>query len=241
MTTPWTDQNVSDQFHAYDDYLENRLAYQPLINDIRRINRRPLVVLDYGCGGGKVSRRLAQAGLGRVIGVDISDQMIATAKAATSDTAVTYRHISSARLPFADQSVDVAVCCFVFINIPEKTELVRVAAEIHRVLKRGSRFYIVDTNPASTGIRFPTFLNGDPDVEYTDGQTRNVYLYLPDGDVLRLVDKHWTPQTYESVLTQAGFVDVDITERAADIPDDSGSITRDRPPFIQLTATRPEA
>jgi len=40
---------------------------------------------------------------------------------------------------------------------------------------------------------------------------------------------------------KVGFVDVDITERAADIPDDSGSITRDRPPFIQLTATRPEA
>ena len=48
-------------------------------------------VLDLGCGAGGLARRLRQMGAARVVGIDISEKMLAKARANTIDAAIEFR------------------------------------------------------------------------------------------------------------------------------------------------------
>lgn len=204
MNTNWTDQQVSELFDAYDDWVENDFGYKPLIADMIASCGKSIEVLDYGCGSGKVSRRLRDAGVAQVIGVDISPTMIAKATAIGGDN-LHFVHISDPRLSFESQHFDAAISCFLFINIPHRDELTRIASEVARVLKPGGVYYILDTNPHSINIDYPTYRNGEQDKTYRDGDDRPVYLKVPGQQPLKIMDKHWDLETYRHCFATAGL------------------------------------
>ncbi len=213
MSTDWMIEEVSHQFDFYDDYLENRLGYQSLIDDMIARLGTHISVLDYGCGGGKVSRRLIERGIKQVTGVDISSVMVEKANSHAQKGDSRYHRIVSGELPFDPELFNAAVCCYVFINNHHKAELLKIAKEAYRTLQNGGYFYILDTNPDSTGVKFSSFKNGDSGVQYADGDSRAVYLDLPDGNVFKIIDTYWEKQTYIDVLSRAGFASIDIIER----------------------------
>jgi SAM-dependent methyltransferase len=247
MKTDWTEDQVSRLFDAYDDRVEARFGYQPLIAALKDAHGTAISVLDYGCGGGKVSRRLKAAGIARVTGVDIAPTMIEKATAAGSSDDLRYVHIDSGTVPFADASFDAAICCFLFINVPERAELRRITAEVFRTLKPGGRFYILDTNPRTTGVRYPTFQNGHPGVVYGDGDARPVFLDVPGHGTFDIIDTHWDLPTYRDALISAGFA-IDETRELSvadtlpvspgeEQPDDLGG----HAPFVLFKASKPQA
>jgi SAM-dependent methyltransferase len=245
MKTSWTDAEVSHLFDAYDDHVEAALGYRPLIADLKASHGTQIHVLDYGCGGGKVSRRLAQAGIEAVTGVDISATMVGKAFAHPVREGIRYLQVASGVLPFPDASFDAAVCCFVFINVHERAELGRIAAGIHRTLRPGGTLYLLDTNPSSTGVRFTTFRNGDAGAAYADGEARPVYLDVPEHGVFKIIDTHWEKATYLDVLRAAGFGTVRMLEpTAGDLPArDRARLSGaegDRPPFVMFKAGKPD-
>lgn len=245
MQTNWLEEDVSHQFDFYDDYLENRLGYQPLISDLINTLGSDVSVLDYGCGGGKVSRRLLNNGISKVTGVDISATMVAKASEHPERGSSSYQQVESGLLPFADGTFDAAVCCYVFINNNDKAELLKIAKEAFRTLKSGAVFYILDTNPDSIGIKFSSFKNGESGAVYGDGATRPVYLDLPDGNSFKIIDTHWEKQTYLEVLQQAGFNDVQVFEHregevsAADDSKVIGQNEQQWAPFVMFKSAKP--
>ncbi len=94
-------------------------------------------VLDVATGTGWASRLVARRGA-RVVGTDIAETMLATARelAAREELTITYEHGDAERLAFADASFDAVVSTFgvMFASKPE-----RAAAELGRVVKRGGR------------------------------------------------------------------------------------------------------
>ncbi|MDJ0931252.1 class I SAM-dependent methyltransferase [Breoghania sp.] len=159
-TTKWNAKAVSDLFVAYDDHVEDLLGYQLLIADIVRRLGKDIRVLDYGCGGGKVSRRMRRAGIARVVGVDLPPDMVDAARAlALSDAE--FRQVESGRVPLSDDLFDAAVVCFVLINIDTKAEIGAILWKIHRLLKPGDHLFVLDSNPRVTRIRFKTFQSGE--------------------------------------------------------------------------------
>jgi 2-polyprenyl-3-methyl-5-hydroxy-6-metoxy-1,4-benzoquinol methylase len=64
----------------------------------------PFTVLDVGCGGGRYSLTLARAGAARVVGVDVSESMIALARRAAQAAGVGER-CSFAVSPFLDFAI----------------------------------------------------------------------------------------------------------------------------------------
>ena len=103
-------------------------------------------VLDLGSGAGvEVFRAAKSVGPeGRVIGVDMTPEMIARARENALKGGylnVEFRQGDIEALPVEDGSVDVVLSNCVINLVPDKTQ---VFAEIHRVLKPGGHFSISD-------------------------------------------------------------------------------------------------
>ena len=99
-------------------------------------------VLDVGCGSGWATRMLAEYAFnGRVTGIDISDEMVRVASAASqSQPNVDFEIASAEQLPFSDHEFTHAFSMeslYYYRNIPKALK------EIHRVLKPGGLFVAV--------------------------------------------------------------------------------------------------
>jgi ubiquinone/menaquinone biosynthesis C-methylase UbiE len=244
MSTNWSEHKSSILFDEYDDFVESALGYNPIIDALKNNISRSAPIMDYGCGGGKVSSRLKAAGFSNISGFDISPTMVEKARARVGDGAV-FAQVQSGEIPSEDNTFSAAICCYVFINVPDRDEIAKIANEIFRVLKPGAVFYLLDTNPRSSGIKFTTFQNGDAEVEYADGDDRNVYLDLPSGDVFEIVDTYWAHETYLMTLEKAGFRDVVANElMASDIdPEKARGISEreySNPPFVFFSCRKPD-
>jgi SAM-dependent methyltransferase len=105
-----------------------------------------MVVLDLGCGVGFDAFVAAQivGPMGRVVGVDISPEMLAVADAARIEAGfsqIDFREAAIEALPFSDASFDVALSNGVVNLIPDKPAALR---EVFRVLKSGGRLQACD-------------------------------------------------------------------------------------------------
>ena len=103
-------------------------------------------VLDLGCGAGFDAFIAAQlvGPAGRVVGIDLSPEMLAVARAGQAEAGfpeVEFREASVEALPFPDTSFDVALSNGVLNLVPDKPAALR---EIFRVLRPGGRLQACD-------------------------------------------------------------------------------------------------
>ncbi len=94
------------------------------------------VVLDLGCGVGRMTRALAEQAR-EVVGLDISEEMLRQARALNADvTNVSWVHGDGASLDgIPDASVDGCVSVVVFQHLPDPAITLGYIAEIGRVLQ----------------------------------------------------------------------------------------------------------
>ncbi len=222
MGTSWVESDVCSAFEAYRDLPEQILGYRYVFQGLDLQRKDCHTILDYGCGPGKVALRLAEMSDKTILGVDLSPDMIAIARSKRAHPRITYRLIQDGQLDFIDDnSIDGAMTCYVMINTDSEERIARFVREIYRVLKVGSPYMILDTNPASTGIEFSTFTNGRAGKVYGYGESREEWLHIPGEPDLVLHDYHWPKEMYQSVLQAAGFSHIEHYEPTLrDIPAD---------------------
>lgn len=156
------------------------------------------VVLDLGCGGGMdVFLAARQVGpSGRVIGIDMTAEMLERARAGQQKlglTNVEFRQSTIDRLPLPDNSVDCVISNCVINLAPDKLAVFR---EILRVLKPGGRVALSDI-----ALKQPL-----PDKVK---QSVDAYVGCIAGAILI--------EDYRSALEQAGFSSVAVTDTGADL------------------------
>jgi arsenite methyltransferase len=123
-------------------------------------------VLDIGCGAGTDTLVAAQmvAPAGRVIGIDMTPEMLSRARAASAEMEagnVDFVEGVIESLPFAARSFDIAISNGVIDLIADKDA---VFSEIYRVLRPGGRLQIADVT-----IQRPVSEEGRRDIDLWTG------------------------------------------------------------------------
>jgi len=102
-------------------------------------------VLDIGSGPGFLATALAEATgpTGKVVGVDISKQMVERAASKATQSWLSYHVADAAALPFENESFDVVVSTQVAEYVPD---IEAFCSEVYRVLKPNGRALILATD-----------------------------------------------------------------------------------------------
>ena len=126
-------------FH-YDHFL-GPLFFEPYAIEVaKRIDPSPVsLALEIAAGTGRVTRHIREriAASAKLIASDISEEMLAEAKKNLSHLDIDWQNIDAQQLPCSDNSIDLIVCCFGYMFVPDKR---KAFAEAYRVLRPGGVF-----------------------------------------------------------------------------------------------------
>jgi ubiquinone/menaquinone biosynthesis C-methylase UbiE len=201
---------------------------------------RGLKVLDLGCGFGWFCRWARAQGAAEVLGIDVSEQMLARAAASTQDAAITYTRADLELLELPPASFDLVYSSLAFHYI---AGLERLMSQIHRSLLLGSSMVFSVEHPIYSATDW-THCSLDP----AGRKFWPVNSYLREGprssDWLThgVIKQHRTLATTINMLLRVGFVLWHIDEwgpteeQIAAHPDWADE--RHRPIFMLISARR---
>ena len=142
----------------YDNFL-GPLFFEPYaIEVVKRIDPSMVsLALEIAAGTGRVIRHIREriAASAKLIVSDISEDMLAEAKKKLSHLDIDWQKIDAQQLPFKDNSIDLVVCCFGYMFVPDRS---KAFAEAYRVLRPGGMLLFttwdkLEHNPVSYASR----------------------------------------------------------------------------------------
>lgn len=98
-------------------------------------------ILNIGCGYGWFELNALKKSVKKIVGTEISENDIKTAKMNIKNKNVEFNVSSAIDLPFNNDSFDTVVSWEVIEHIPKNTEN-QMFSEVYRVLKKGGVFYL---------------------------------------------------------------------------------------------------
>ena len=210
-------------------------ALRALLPDLR--GRR---VVDLGCGFGWFCRWARAQGAARVLGLDVSEQMLARARAASNDTAIAYVMADLEALDLPPQSFDLAYSSLALHYVKD---LAAPLAVVHRALVPGGHLVFSIEHPIYMAPSHPAWT-----VDADGRRTWPLDQYLVEGErvtdwfVKGVVKYHRTIGTTLNLLLRQGFAIRHVEEWC---PTDAQIAAkpelaqeRDRPMFLLVAAQR---
>ena len=201
---------------------------------------RGLRIVDLGCGFGWFCRWARAQGAAQVLGVDVSERMLARAQASTADAAITYVRTDLERVELPAAAFDLAYSSLALHYIEDLAELL---TKVQRALVPGGHLIFSVEHPVFSAPARPGW------VTQADGRkTWPVDGYLIEGprrtDWLAkgVIKQHRTLGTYLNLLIRLGFTIGHIEEWG---PTDEQIAAqpvlaeeRERPTFLLVAARR---
>jgi SAM-dependent methyltransferase len=251
---------VSDFDHVakeYDriasDYKESkRLPFRLHVEEYTTFKLLPDLagrsVIDLACGEGTYSRKLMQRGARRVVGVDISAEMIALARRAEAAVPIGIEYvIADVGTVDVDQRFDVAFCAYLFNYARSRTELRTLIRSVAHLVKPGGLVVgcndYPDNPPAHYDRYRPYGFVKVGAAEPTEGSTITYRFFNPDTTVFELDNYYLPTAAYRAEFAAAGFVSFDWVapdvspEGRATFPPGYWEAYLGSPPIVSLSAT----
>jgi SAM-dependent methyltransferase len=210
-------------------------ALRTLLPDMRGLS-----VVDLGCGYGWFCRWARAQGAARVLGLDLSERMLARARADTSDAAIAYVRGDLERLGLAAAAVDLA---YSSLSLHYVANLAQLLANVHAALVPGGRLVFSAEHPIYTAPTRPQW-----SVAADGHRSWPVDAYLVEGprttDWLApgVVKQHRTLGSYLNLLIASGFAITHVEEWGPSdrqiVANPALAIERERPMFFLLAARR---
>jgi ubiquinone/menaquinone biosynthesis C-methylase UbiE len=238
-------QNIYDNEEFFDNY--SRLARSidgldgaPEWPALRAMlpDLRGLKVLDLGCGYGWFCRWAREHGASEVLGIDVSENMLARATASTYDPVITYRKADMENLDLPEESFGLVYSSLALHYVENLTALMTKA---HRSLTGGGALVFSVEHPIYTAPSDPNWITNAagkkawPLNNYLDEGPRKTD-WLTQG----VIKQHRTIATYINTMVRQGFRISHLeewgptAEHISQHPDWADE--RHRPPFLLIAA-----
>lgn len=168
-------------------------------------------VLDLGCGYGWHCKYAREQKARSVVGVDLSEKMLAYARENNNDSAIEYRRLAIEDINFAAGEFDVVISSLA-LHYVEHFEI--VCRKIHHCLVSGGTFILSVEHPVFTALAAQDWYYGSegerlhwPVDDYQkEGLRQSRFL---DNDVIKY---HRTIATYVNALIDSGFSLMKLSE-----------------------------
>jgi SAM-dependent methyltransferase len=181
-------------------------AFRALLPDLR--GKR---VLDLGCGFGWHCRYAREQGARSVVGIDLSEKMLARAQALTNDSGIEYCRTAIEDLDVQPGEFDVVLSSLALHYVKR---LERVCEKIHHGLADGGAFVLSVEHPIFTAVAAQQWVSGPagerlhwPLDNYGQEGVRHTSWLAED-----VVKYHRTLATYLNTLIDAGFTLTRVVE-----------------------------
>ncbi|ESY67266.1 MULTISPECIES: class I SAM-dependent methyltransferase [Mesorhizobium] len=199
-----------------------------------------LRVVDLGCGFGWFCRWAHENGAREILGLDLSEKMLARARAAGPDTGITYERADLDQLSLPQGAFDLAYSSLALHYVED---VARLFGTVHRALSPGGHFVFSTEHPIYMAPTKPGWL-----IDAEGRKTWPVDQYLVEGprktDWLAkgVVKYHRTMGTTLNSLIRSGFTIEHVedfcptAEQIAARPELAEEL--DRPMFLLVSARR---
>ncbi len=243
-------QNIYDNEQFFDAYgrLERSvhgLAGAPEWPALRALlpEMRGRRVLDLGCGYGWFCRWARDQGAARVLGIDVSDRMLARAREASGDAerdaTIDYVRADLEEVELPPAAFDIGYSSLAFHYL---TNLPRLIARVHAALTPGGRCVFSVEHPVVTASLQPDWVThaGEPAWpvdHYFDEGPRTTDWLVPG-----VIKQHRMLGTYLNLLVRTGFSIAHVEDwgptPAEVIQRPDWATERQRPLFLLIAANR---
>jgi len=223
-------------------------------------DRGPWKALDIGCGMGKYTTRLLQAGASYVLASDAAADMVQGAKKNTEQFLIGQTGLGTPKADFyvcsaahlssipgiQEEMFDLAISIYVLCNLPSQQDVKQALACISKLLRPGGTFMFYEPHV----VEYLTTSNSTGHVEYLPKEDGTAYMYFEDegkprtlrihmnsGSPIEITNRFYTLSFWVSSLLEAGFQISQFQEPHVN-PED---IPSDAPSFMRYYAERPSA
>jgi SAM-dependent methyltransferase len=199
-----------------------------------------LSVLDLACGEGYDARLIRRAGAARVVGVDLSGEMIALARREEACRALGIEYIHSAAQDLGTiGAFDLVSAAYLLHYSSSQETLLTMCRTAASNLKPGGRFVTILSNYGEhPGVDYREYLmdcdlTGPP----SDGQPYHV-TFLMGPETFAIQNYHYSRAIYEDRLHRAGFRSVRwinpmvSPEGVAEYGEEFWRVFRETPPIV---------
>jgi len=215
MTTDYN-QIASQYKKAKEQPWRTRIELFSMMNQIGDLAGKRVV--DLACGEGFLTRQIRLAGAQEIVGVDISEQMIALASEYEESTPLGISYFTEdARESGLQQSFDLAISGWLLVYAHNREELATMCHGMAQRLKPGGRFVTLTTNPAlySMQSRPPDYRQYGFEIKLPESAYEGAPLvwtiHLADSS-FEIENYYLSKEAHLSALEDAGFRDIRFHE-----------------------------
>ncbi len=169
-----------------------------------------LTALDLACGEGHYARLLRRNGAARVVGIDMSERMIALAREEEARQPIGVEYVTAAveNLGVAGK-FDLVSAVYLLHYAPARENLAAMCRTIAANLRPGGRFVAVNSN-FGPGIPVDTSRYGWKPSEPKPIEEGMAYrlTFLLGPDSFEIQNYYYSQATYEEIFRESGFVSV---------------------------------
>lgn len=169
-------------------------------------------IVDIACGEGFYARMLRRCGASKVAGVDLSENMIALARAAEFEERLGIDYlVSDARDLRPKIKYDLAVAAYFLNYARDRDELAAMCRAVARCLTPDGRFVTVNSSPLRDFSSAPSYRKYGFETsvvgEFHEGAPITWTFYLDDGQ-FQIENHFFGIETHENALRAAGFREI---------------------------------
>ncbi|MFD7834164.1 class I SAM-dependent methyltransferase [Streptomyces sp. NPDC059761] len=201
----WSGPAGAEAFAAVEAATDWLLGYPFVFEALSRRIGADEVLVDYGCGPGRVADRAARVLGARVLGVDTSAEMLALARS-TATAVAEFHLVRDGRVTgLPDGCADAVMCNHVLASLATEEALLGVFAEIRRLLRPGSPLVLLSTDPTCTDLEYASLRVGAAGASYRPGEEMPLRLRRTDGTWQEVRNHAWPVDRLPVLLESARF------------------------------------